>query len=64
MITLGQRVEELRALAKKRGVADEVGDLPDPNLAVQAYADVLGLSIPLAFDLDLTLAQIERFSTR
>lgn len=62
MITLGERVEELRKLAKRRGVADQVGDLPDPRLAITAYADVLGFNIPLAFDLELTLKEIEAFS--
>lgn len=63
MITLGERVQELRKLAKRRGVADQVGDLPDPRLAVEAYAELLGFNIPLAFDLELTLKEIEAFST-
>lgn len=62
MITLGERVEELRKLAKRRGVADQVGDMPDPRMAVQAYADLLGFNIPLSLDLTLTLKEIERFS--
>lgn len=62
MNTLGTRVKELRKLAKKRGVADQVGDLFDPRMAVRAYAAVLGLNIPLAFDLSLTLKQVEQIS--
>lgn len=61
-VTLGERVDQLRRLAKRRGVADQVGDLPDNTLAVQAYAVVLGLNVPLAFDLTLTLREIKAFS--
>lgn len=62
VITLGERVEELRNLAKRRGVADQVGDLPDARLAIQAYAVALGFDVPLSFDLQLTLKEIEAFS--
>lgn len=62
MTTLGQRVEELRALAKRRGVADEVDDLPDPWEAIRAYADVLGLDVLLATNLNMTLKDIKGFS--
>lgn len=62
MNTLGTRVKELRKLAKKRGVADQVGDLFDPRMAIRAYAVSLGFNVALAFDLSLTLKQIEQMS--
>lgn len=62
--TLAERVEELRALAEKRGVADLVGDLPSSTLAVGAYAEVLGFDVALAHNLDLTLKEIEQLSPR
>lgn len=60
--TIGERVKELRQLAEKRGVADEVGDIYDPNIAIQAYAEALNLDAALVFDLDSTLAEIVQFS--
>lgn len=62
MTTLAKRITQLEALAKKRGVADQIGDLPDPDLLVIAYAEALDLDVALAFDLELTLKQIEAFS--
>lgn len=62
MTTLADRLVELRRLAEKRGVADQIGDLPDPELAIQAYAVALGFDPALAFDLESTLQEIERFS--
>lgn len=62
MTTLGERVQELRVLAKRRKVADEVGDMPDAKLAIQAYAVALGFNVPLSYDLSLTLQEIEAFS--
>lgn len=62
MTTLAKRITELEALAKKRGVADQIGDLPDPDLLVIAYAEALNLNPAMAFDLELTLKQIEAFS--
>ena len=62
MTTLGERVEELRGLAIRRGVADQVGDQPDPGLAIQAYAVALGFDPALAFDLELSLQELEQFS--
>lgn len=62
MMTLGVRVKELRKLAKRRGVADQVGDQPDAHLAVGAYAVALGFNPSIAADLELTLKQVEQLS--
>lgn len=63
MTLLADRLEELRRLAKRRGVADQVGDLPSAELAITAYADVLGLDTAAAHNLEMSLKDIERFST-
>lgn len=61
-MTLAERVRELRELAERRGVAGQVGDIPDSRLAAQAYADVLGLDVLLVTNLNITLKQIQELS--
>ena len=56
--TLTDRVQELRAEAKRLGVDDSDVDMPDPTGAVIVYADLLGLDDAIVFDLSLTLDQI------
>lgn len=63
MTALADRLEELRRLAERRGVADQVGDLPSAELAVSAYAEALGLDTAMVHNLDMSLKDIERFST-
>ena len=58
----GDRVEELRAEAKRRGIDDSHIHIPDAAGAIIAYADLLGLDDALAFDLSLTLKQIREAS--
>ncbi len=61
-MSLDERVKELRRLAKREGVADQVGNMPDVEMATRAYADVLGLNIALVASTDLTLAEIRTLS--
>lgn len=57
-MALEQRVKELERLAASEGVADQIGDIPDLEMRVRAFADVLGLDIALVSSTDLSLAEI------
>jgi len=59
--TFGLRLDELMRLATRKGVGDDI-DAPDVKIAIGAYADALGLSRTLVYDLSLSLRQIRRRS--
>lgn len=63
MTRLADRLEELRRLAERRGVADQIGDLFSAELAITAYADALGLDTAAAHNLEMSLKDIQRFSS-
>lgn len=55
---LADRFDELRELAAKVGLIDELGDIPRLSMAVMALGDILGLSHSLVLDTDIELAEI------
>ncbi len=62
MPRLEERLNELTRLAEREGLADEVGDIPDVDTAIRAYADVLELDIALVTSTELTLSDIKLLS--
>ena len=56
--TFSDRVDELIIEANRRRLDHSEIQLYDPRGAVAAYADLLGMSIPFALDLSLTLKQV------
>ena len=56
--SLGDRVDELRDEARERGLDDSAIDAPDVRVAIDAYADLLGLSDSLVLDLSLSIPEI------
>jgi len=55
---LAERLEELRELAAREGVDDSDWDVPNLPMAVQAYADALGISTALAVDPRITMDEL------
>ena len=60
--SLGARVDELREEARRRRIDDSALDVPDVRTAISAYADLLGLSDTLVFDLSLSLREIRQLA--
>ncbi len=59
---LEERLNELRRMAEREGVADEVGEILDVETTIRAYADVLNLDIALVTSTELTLSDIKSLS--
>ena len=55
---LADRFDELRELAVKVELIDELGDMPRISMAVMALGDILGLSHSLVLDPEIELAEI------
>ena len=62
MPRLEERLNELRRMAEREGVADEVGEILDVETTIRAYADVLNLDIALVTSTELTLSDIKSLS--
>ena len=56
--SLADRVDELEAEARRRGIDDSHIHLYDIDATVIAYAELLGFDRAVVFDLSLTLDQI------
>lgn len=55
---IADRFTELRELAMRAGLIEELGDIPRITMAVMALGDILGLDQILVLDTDIELAEI------
>lgn len=62
-MNLADRIRELRRAAIDAGVADQVGDITDPQMLAQAYASVLGLDQWLAIDPRIPLEEVAEITS-
>ena len=60
--TMGDRLGELRRMAAREGLADQVHTPGSITAGIGAYADLLGLDPELVYDLSYSLSRIRELS--